>query len=216
MTPPLRILIADDHSLFRRGLTSLLDETAEFTVVGAASSGPEAVKLVADLHPDVVLMDVHMPGGDGVDAVRELHQTLPNLPVIMLTVSENDADLLKAIRAGARGYFLKNVETEELFAGLRRVVSGQAALDASLTARLFQQVSDLSGADSPLSLRETEILQLIAAGRTNREIAGQLVVSENTIKTHVARILEKLDTNSRGEAVARAKTHGWISDSPNG
>ncbi|MBI4790282.1 MAG: response regulator transcription factor [Chloroflexi bacterium] len=210
-TSPLRVLIADDHALFRRGLISLLNETAEFTVVGEARSGPEAVQLVAQFHPDVVLMDVHMPGGGGLDAVRRLRETMPQLPVIMLTVSENDSDLLQAIRAGAQGYFLKNVDTEELFAGLRRVSSGQAALDSALTGRLFQQLTTLAGADSPLSLRETEILELIAQGRTNREIAAQLVVSENTIKTHVARILEKLGASTRSEAVARAKSHGWLS-----
>lgn len=212
MADPIRVLIADDHSLFRRGLISLLNETAEFTVVGEASSGPEAVRLAADLRPDVVLMDVHMPGGGGVDAVHSLRQTSPNLPVVMLTVSENDADLLKAIRAGARGYFLKNVESDELFAGLRRAAAGQAVLDSSLTGRLFGTISSLSGADSPLSLRETEILQLIAKGETNREIAGHLVVSENTVKTHVARILEKLGASSRSQAVALAKSHGWITD----
>lgn len=207
-----RVLIADDHTLFRRGLASLLNETQEFSVIGEASSGPEAVRLADELRPDVVLMDVHMPGGEGVAAVRRLRETLPNLPVIMLTVSENDADLITAIRAGARGYFLKNVETEELFAGLRRVASGQSVVDPALIERLFQHVVQTAVADSPLSHREAEILKLIAAGSTNREIAAQLFVSENTIKTHVARILEKLGTTSRSEAVSRAKSHGWISE----
>ena len=212
----LRVIIADDHTLFRRGLAGLLNETTEFTVAGEASSGPEAVRLASELQPDIVLMDVHMPGGEGVEAVRKLHDAMPTLPVIMLTVSENDADLLRAIRAGARGYFLKNVETEELFAGLRRAAAGQAVLDASLTERLFHHVAQPSSADSPLSLRETEILRLIAANHTNREIAAKLYVSENTVKTHVARILEKLGTPTRSEAVAFARSHGWIGDSPTG
>jgi DNA-binding NarL/FixJ family response regulator len=210
MADLLRVLIADDHTLFRRGLANLLNETQEFTVVGEASNGPEAVRLVSELRPDVVLMDVHMPGGGGVDAVRRLRETHPALPVIMLTVSDKDADLLAAIRAGARGYFLKNVETEELYASLRHAAAGQAVLDPSVTERLFQHIAQSAGADSPLSLREAEILKLIAEGCTNREIAGRLVVSENTVKTHVARILEKLGTPSRSEAVALAKSRGWL------
>ena len=212
----LRVLIADDHTLFRRGLAGLLNETAEFTVAGEASSGPEAVRLASELQPDIVLMDVHMPGGTGVEAVRQLREVLPTLPVVMLTVSENDADLLAAIRAGARGYFLKNVETEELFAGLRRAAAGQAVLDPSLTERLFEHVAQPAVVDSPLSLRETEILRLIAANHTNREIAVKLYVSENTVKTHVARILEKLGTPTRSEAAAFAKSRGWIDGSPSG
>ncbi|MBI5030916.1 MAG: response regulator transcription factor [Chloroflexi bacterium] len=212
MAELLRVVIADDHTLFRRGLASLLNETQEFTVIGEASSGPEVVRLVNELHPDIVLMDVHMPGGGGVAALHQLHESTPNLPVIMLTVSEKDADLITAIRAGARGYFLKNVDTEELFAGLRRAASGQSVVDPALTERLFHHVIDASNSNSPLSHREAEILQLIAAGCTNAEIATKLFVSPNTIKTHIARIFEKLDTTSRNEAVARAKSQGWITD----
>ena len=212
MAELLRVVIADDHTLFRRGLASLINETQEFTVVGEASSGPEAVRLATDLRPDIVLMDVHMPGGGGVQALGQLREAIPNLPVIMLTVSENDADLIAAIRAGARGYFLKNVDTEELFDGLRQVLAGRAVVDPSLTQRLFQHVAEISTPDSPLSHRETEILQLIASGCTNHEIAAKLFVSQNTVKTHVAHILEKLDTTTRTDAVARAKSHGWITD----
>lgn len=212
----LRVLIADDHALFRRGLTSLLNETLDFVVAGEASNGQEAVRLTRELQPDIVLMDVHMPGGGGVEAVRQLHQDLPALPVIMLTVSQNDADLIAAIRAGARGYFLKNIQEEELFEGLRRAAAGQAVLDPALTERLFQHVAQPSDAQSPLSPRETEILRLIASNHSNREIAAQLFVSENTVKTHVARILEKLGVTSRSEAVARATSQGWLGDSPAG
>jgi DNA-binding NarL/FixJ family response regulator len=213
MTPAIRVLIADDHTLFRRGLVSLLNETGEFVVAGEAGNGPEAVQLAAALGPDVVLMDVHMPGGGGVEAVEQLSKTSPSLPVIMLTVSDNDADLIGAIRAGARGYFLKNAETEELYAALRKAAAGQAVLDPALTDRLFRHVAQTSplGEAAPLSFRETEILQLIAAGCTNREIAIRLSVSENTIKTHVARILEKLGTTNRTEAAALARQRRWLS-----
>ena len=213
MPPAIRVLIADDHTLFRRGLVSLLNETGEFMVAGEAGNGPEAVQLAAALRPDVVLMDVHMPGGGGVEAVEQLSKTSPALPVIMLTVSDTDADLIGAIRAGAKGYFLKNAETEELYTALRKAVSGQAVLDPALTDRLFRHVAQTAspGEAAPLSFRETEILQLIAAGCTNREIAIRLSVSENTIKTHVARILEKLSTTNRTEAAALARQRGWLS-----
>jgi DNA-binding NarL/FixJ family response regulator len=206
---PIRVLLADDHTLFRRGLASLLDESADFAVVGEAASGPEAVELADRLAADVVLLDVHMPGGGGVEAVAELIARRPDRPVLMLTVSERDEDLLAAIRAGARGYFLKNAEVEELFDAIRRVQAGEAVLDPDLTGRLFARLAG-APAPSPLTLREGEILALMAAGRTNREIAAQLSVSENTIKTHVARILEKLEARTRSAAVARARREGWL------
>lgn len=212
---PIRILIADDHTLFRRGLVSLLNETGEFTIVAEANDGPEAVRLAERVAPDVVLMDVHMPGGGGLEAVGQLRALAPNIPVIMLTVSESDDDLLGAIRAGARGYFLKNAEADELYAGLRRAAAGEAVLDPTLIERLFNHVSAAgaqspAGADTPLSFRETEILRLVAEGLTNREVAARLSVSENTIKTHLARIFEKLGTTSRSEAVASARARGWL------
>jgi DNA-binding NarL/FixJ family response regulator len=212
MPSAIRVLIADDHTLFRRGLVSLLNETGEFVVAGEAGSGPEAVRLASELRPDVVLMDVHMPDGGGVAAVQALSGAAPSLPVIMLTVSDDDADLVGAIRAGAKGYFLKNAETDELYAALRRAASGQTVLDPALTERLFRRVAQAASTTEavPLSFRETEILRLIAEGLTNREIALRLSVSENTVKTHVARIFEKLGTTNRNEAAALAKQRGWL------
>jgi len=210
--PPLRILIADDHTLFRRGLVSLLNETGDMIVVGEAGNGVDAARLAAEVRPDAILMDVNMPGGGGVEAVRRLRDVLPAAPVIMLTVSEQDDDLLGAIRAGARGYLLKNAESDELFGAIRSIVSGQAVLTSALTLRLFDYITRTPSVSSgsPLTTREAEILRLIADGNTNREIAVQLHLSENTIKTHVARILEKLETSSRAEAVALARARGWI------
>ena len=208
----VRILVTDDHTLFRRGLVSLLNEVADFSVIGEATSGPQAVQMAQQTQPDILLMDVHMPGGDGVDAVKQMHELLPKVPVIMLTVSENDADLFGAIHAGAKGYLLKNAEAEELFSAIRKAVHGHAVLDATLTQRVFAKIEQIPSPNNyaPLSAREIEILQLIANGRTNREIAAQLVLSENTIKTHVARILEKLSITSRNEAVALARANGWV------
>ncbi len=213
--PPIRLLLADDHTLFRRGLHSLLTETGEFAILAEAHSGPEAVRLAAELKPDVVLMDLHMPGGNGLTAVAALRQTHPTLPVLILTVSESDADLLEAIRAGANGYLLKNADTEDLFAAIRRAATGQRVLDPTLTNTLFRYVARSTTAlpPSPLTLRETGILQKIAAGSTNREIAAQLNLSENTVKTHIAHILEKLRVSSRSEAVALAQQNGWLAAS---
>jgi len=211
---PIRVLIADDHTLFRRGLVSLLNETGEFTVVGEANDGPEAVRLTGALRPDVVLMDVHMPNGGGVEALQQLREAALETPVIMLTVSESDEDLLGAIRAGARGYFLKNAETEELYDGLRRAAAGEAVIDPALVERLFRYVTHVASAASttPLSFRETEILRLVAEGLTNREVAARLSLSENTVKTHLARIFEKLGTTNRSEAAALARASGWLTD----
>lgn len=208
----LRLLLADDHSLFRRGLISLLNETGEFQVVGEAASGPEAVRQAGRLQPDLVLLDVHMPGGGGLEALRQLRAAAPALPVLMLTVSENDADLLDAIRAGAAGYLLKNAETDELFTALRRAAAGQRVLAPTLLATLFQQVAQPAAAPpaSPLTPREAGILEGIAAGRTNREIAVQLQLSENTVKTHIARILQKLAVTTRAEAVSVARRNRWL------
>ncbi|MBI5650838.1 MAG: response regulator transcription factor [Chloroflexi bacterium] len=212
---PIRILIADDHTLFRRGLISLLGETRDFEIVGEASSGPEAAQIARATRPDVVLMDIHMPGGSGTDAVAELRATMPALPVIILTVSESDADLVRAIQAGARGYFLKNAETELLVNAIRQVAAGQAVLDPTATEKILRYIAQPSSAsanvDTPLSARETEILDLVASGFTNREIAAKLFLSENTIKTHVARILEKLGATSRSQAATLARMRGWLS-----
>lgn len=208
----LRLLLADDHALFRYGLSNLLSETGEFCVVGEAASGPEAVRLAAALRPDVVLLDVHMPGGGGLEAVRQMRRSTPALPVLMLTVSESDADLLEAIRAGAVGYLLKNAETEELYAAIRHAAAGRAVLAPALMAKLFRHVAQAPSWQpaSPLSPRETDILQLVAQDLTNREIAARLDLSENTIKTHLAHILEKLGALNRADAVSLARQNGWL------
>lgn len=210
--PPIRLLLADDHTLFRRGLRSLLTETGEFEVLAEAHNGPEAVRLAVELKPDVVLMDMHMPGGNGLAAITALRKIAPTLPVLMLTVSESDSDVLEAIRAGANGYLLKNAETEDLFAAVRRAAAGQIVLDSALMETLFRYVARANTAlpPSPLTLREAEILQMITGGATNREIAAQLSLSENTVKTHITHILEKLQVSSRSEAVTLAQQNGWI------
>ncbi len=211
---PIRLLIVDNHTLFRQGLISLLQNEHEFLVVGEAASGDVAVQQAQALQPDVVLMDVVLPGMDGIETACRLLADMPGVRVLMLTVSDSDEHLLAAIQAGARGYLLKSAGTDELFYAIRAVHAGEAILSPAMTLRLFQIVRaspallPLSTADLPLTRREQDVLRLLAQGQSNRQIAQMLTVSENTVKTHVRHILEKLELESRGEAVAlvRRKT----------
>ncbi len=211
---PIRLLIVDNHTLFRQGLISLLQNEHEFLVVGEAASGDVAVQQAQALQPDVVLMDVVLPGMDGIETACRLLADMPGVRVLMLTVSDSDEHLLAAIQAGARGYLLKSAGTDELFYAIRAVHAGEAVLSPAMTLRLFHIIRaspallPLSTADLPLTRREQDVLRLLAQGQSNRQIAQMLTVSENTVKTHVRHILEKLELESRGEAVAlvRRKT----------
>ncbi len=211
----IRVFLADDHRLFRQGVASLLEDAPDIEVVGEAADGPTAVRLVSELEPDVVLMDVHMPGLNGTEATRAILHKCPRMRVVMLTVSEEDEDLFEAVRAGACGYLLKNVDADELVEAIRHVARGEAVLSPPMTARLmsgFREAESRStAADGPaLTERELDILRLLARGATNREIARSLVLSEHTVKTHVHHILEKLGAENRAQAVARAVHLGLI------
>jgi DNA-binding NarL/FixJ family response regulator len=205
---PIRLLIVDNHTLFRQGLISLLQNEHEFLVVGEAASGDAAVQQALALQPDVVLMDVALPGMDGIETACRLQEALPGTRVIMLTVSEGDEHLLAAIHVGARGYLLKSADADELFYAIRHVHDGEAILSPAMTLRLFHMVRaspamlPLPTVDLPLTKREQDVLRLLAQGQSNRQIAQALMVSENTVKTHVRHILEKLELDSRSEAVA--------------
>lgn len=213
MADPIRLLIVDDHALFRRGIAGLLHEQPDFNVVGEADNGEAAVVLSSKLKPDVVLMDVHMPGGDGLEAVRTLKQMAP-VAVLMLTVSDKDKDLMGALAGGADGYLLKSAEPEELFWAIRQVAAGKSILSPEVTARVMRAAAVRSGPTAvALSDREREVLGELARGATTAEIAARLVISENTVKTHVRRILKKLDVNNRAEAVAQAAALGLLSQS---
>jgi len=211
---PIRLLIVDNHTLFRQGLISLLQNEHEFLVVGEAASGDAAVQQALALQPDVVLMDVTLPGMDGIETTCRLLADMPGVRVLMLTVSDLDEHLLGAIHAGARGYLLKSADADELFYAIRHVHAGEAILSPTMTLRLFNIVRasplllPLLAADLPLTRREQDVLRLLAQGQSNRQIAQVLMVSENTVKTHVRHILEKLELDSRSEAVAlvRRKT----------
>ena len=213
MADPIRLLVVDDHALFRRGVVDLLQEQPDFLVVGEAENGPTAVQLSHQKQPHVVLMDVHMPGGGGVEAVRSLKQP-PGICVVMLTVSDKDEDLLRALEAGADGYLLKSAEPDELCQAIRQVAAGQSVLSPEVTRRVMQvAATQLVSPAVSLSPRELEVLQELARGATTAEIANTLVISQNTVKTHIRRLMNKLDVNNRTEAVARAAALGLFSQS---
>ena len=208
----VRVLIVDDHALFRRGLMLVLESEPGIEVVGEAEDGAEAVTKAEASAPDVVLMDVRMPKMSGIEATRAVAAALPTSKIIMLTVSDEEDDLYEAIKAGAAGYLLKEISIEEVADAVRAVVQGQTLISPSMASKLineFQNLSrlaaDRSSVPAPrLTDRELEVLRLVAQGMTNREVADQLFIAENTVKNHVRNILEKLHLHSRMEAVLYA------------
>lgn len=210
----MRIVLADDHALFRDGVSSLLQAWGH-DVVGRASDGVEAVELALRLAPDLVLMDVRMPGRSGVEATREIAAVRPEIPIVMLTVSEDEDDLFAAIQSGARGYLLKNLEAHQLRAMIDTVARGEAAITPATAARIIRHLSTLNapaGESVPdrLTARELDVLRLVTAGRHNKEIAAELGISENTTKYHLRNILEKLHAESRTEVAMRALREGLV------
>lgn len=211
MTERIRILVADDHLLFQKGLAGLLSEREEFQLVGEASNGQEAVAISREVEPDVVLMDVHMPQGGGVEAVIALKQD-PGPKVLMLTISDKDEDLMAAIEAGADGYLLKNTEPEQLYDSIRNVAAGRSVLSPEVTAPVMRAAAESlpSTATVELSPREKEVIKLLAAGATTPKVAADLVISQSTVKTHIRHILEKLEAGNRAEAVGKAAALGLL------
>ena len=215
---PMRIVIADDHALFSDALRSLL-ESHGLSVVGEARNGAEAVALARELKPDIVLMDLSMPGVDGFTATRQITAELPEVRVVVLTASEDEGKLFEAIKAGAQGYLLKNLESEEFFTLLERVKNGEPALTPLLAKKLLQEFAHPSQAAAtgssdpdPLTEREIEVLKLLVDGVTsNRKLAQRLGVSENTVKFHIRNILDKLHLHDRAQAVSYALRFGIVS-----
>jgi len=207
----IRIVVVDDHTLFRRGLVGLLSEMQSFHVVGDVSSGTEALEVIRNQHPDVVLLDVNMPGMSGVETLVALRKANIQSPVLMLTISQHEEDLIGSIRAGANGYLLKNAEPETLRKTILDVVAGKSVLAPEITEQVFRMVrSGQVGVSGILSERELEVLRFLARGYTTAQTASKLVISENTVKTHVRHILNKLEVGNRAEAVAKAVQQGLI------
>lgn len=214
---PISVLIIDDHTLFRSGIRLLLQRQDGFEVVGEAGDGLEGVKIAKRLEPDVVLLDLHMPGIGGLEALQLLQEDLPQVQVVMLTVSEDAQDLLEALRIGARGYLLKNIETDFLLDAIRRAAAGESVMSPQMANRLADAVrapqsntKTSPAAAAKLSPREAEIIAMLAAGASNKEIARRLELAESTVKIHVQGILRKLNLSSRVQAAVYAVEHGLM------
>ncbi len=218
---PIRILVVDDHTLFRRGLIALLSREPQFQTVGDAADAGEALRRAQELQPDLILLDNHLPGVHGVDVLPALREAAPAARVVMLTVSEDENDLAAALKAGARGYLLKNIEGDALALALRRVMGGESTIAPEMTGKLIAAYRGASApaviatmppdAASPLaqlSPRELDILRGIACGASNKEIARDLGIAETTVKIHVQHVLRKLDVGSRVSAAVIATSHG--------
>lgn len=210
---PIRVLIADDHPLFRDGLRTLLSAMSETEVVGEVATGEEAVAQATALQPDVILMDLHMPGMNGIEATRAILRTSPHIGILVLTMFEDDDSVFSAMRAGARGYLLKGADQTEIARALTVVGHGEAIFSPSIARRLTQYFAMLGSTSLPqafpeLTDREREILVLIAQGCNNAEIAGRLMLSPKTVRNHVSNIFNKLQVVDRAQAIIRAREGG--------
>jgi two-component system nitrate/nitrite response regulator NarL len=219
MEDRLRILLVDDHVLFRRGVQALLVQRPGVEVVGEASNGLEAVTRARETMPDVILMDIHMPLCDGLEAVGLIKREMPHVQIIMLTVSDDDRDLFAAIKNGASGYLLKNLEPQHLFEQLDGVRRGEAAINGMMAARILQEFREPALPATPesepvemLTPREIDVLQQVVQGASNRQIAQDLCITENTVKIHLRNILEKLHLQNRIQAAVYAVRTGLVDE----
>jgi DNA-binding NarL/FixJ family response regulator len=210
MTDKIRVLVADDHALFRRALAAVFADENDVELIGEASDGEEAVRMAAELVPDVVLMDVRMPKILGIEAARQIKSEQPSTKIVMLTVSDEEEDLFEAIKAGASGYLLKEVDPSEIAQALRQIHEGHSLLSPAVASKLVSEFAAISKRTDERAMRPTltgrelEVLRLAADGLTNRQIGRRLGISENTVKNHIRNILEKLHLHSRMEAVLYA------------
>jgi DNA-binding NarL/FixJ family response regulator len=212
-TDPIRVLVVDDHALFRRGLEFVFAQEADIEVIGEAGDGEQGVARAAELLPDIVLLDVRMPKGTGIEACAAIKDVAPSAKIIMLTMSDEEADLYDAIKAGATGYLLKEISIDEVADAVRAVYDGQSLISPSMASKLLNEFALMAKRTDDrrnqvpaprLTERELEVLKLVARGLNNRDIAKELFISENTVKNHIRNILEKLQLHSRMEAVVYA------------
>ncbi len=222
----IKVLLADDQTLIRQGIRLLLEIEPDIEVVGQAANGKEVLDQVDALHPEVVLMDVRMPEMDGVEATRELARRFPDVKVIILTTFEDDETVFEGLKAGARGYLLKDISSEEMAAAVRKVAAGEALIEPRITRKVLAEFSRLAaakeshpaskvgpgGAEIALTEREGEVLNALAQGLSNREIAEQLVITEGTVKNHVSSLIDKLGVRDRTQAVLKGQELGLISE----
>jgi DNA-binding NarL/FixJ family response regulator len=208
----VRLLLADDHRMFRQGLRELIERKTSFEVVGEARTGREVLDQIDRLRPDIILLDIQMPELDGIAVARQLAVSHPAIKIIMLTMYRQDEHLLEAIRAGVKGYLLKDADAEELLAVIERVENGESAIDPALTARVFEAVRrpTAPGMVESLTERELDILRLVAAGHDNRTIAAQLYLSEKTVGNRLSEIFQKLNVTNRTQAALVAVQRGLI------
>ena len=219
---PVKVLVVDDHTLFRRGIVTVLANQENISVVGEANNGLEAIEKAAELAPDVIVMDLNMPQCNGLEATQVLQARMPQINILVLTVSENEADLFRAIKFGATGYILKNTEPEELVQAIAHIAQGGVIISPVMAAKLLTEFKGSATGvkakaavdeEAALSPREDEVLRLVAQGATNKEIADSLFISENTVKTHLRNIMDKLHLANRSQAAAYAVKRGLAPDS---
>ncbi len=211
----IRVLLADDHKLFRQGMISLMKTRQDLVeVIGEAETGEEAIRLADELKPDVILMDIYMPQGDGLHAAKVIHARFPKIAVVILTSSEKDGHLYEAVEIGVAGYLLKSLDADELFEMLEGVMRGEAAMTRAMASRLLKGVArrmqEEDKGESSLTERELLVLRLVASGASNTEIAGSLSISINTVKSHIKNILSKLQLENRTQAAAYAMQRGLV------
>ncbi len=221
---PIKVLIADDHALLREGLRRILEMEPDIEVAGEACDGQEVVEKAAALRPDIILMDINMPGGGGLEATREIRRRFPAINVVVLTIHDDEEYLIEMVNAGAKGYMLKDVEPARVIDAIYRVHEGEAFIPGDLMSKVFREFQrrNAGGQKTPLAgrgmgegperltIRELEVLQAIVDGRSNKEIAGKLFISEKTVKNHVTNILKKLDLYDRTQAAVYAIRHGLV------
>ncbi|HHB90663.1 MAG TPA: response regulator transcription factor [Anaerolineae bacterium] len=215
----IRVVLADDHHLFREGLTRLLDDEADIEVVASLRSGEEVLASFATYRPDVVVLDVNMPGIDGIETARRLKEAYPNVNILLLTVSEDRETLFRAVQVGVRGYLLKSSTSDELVEAIQRVQRGEAVLSPAMSAKLLDEFVALTQGkrqrpEDVLTDRERDILRYVAQGMSNKEIGAALAISPHTVKAHLRHILDKLGLRSRAQAAAWAERHGLTGEHP--